>query len=134
VNRPQALVRTPPAEDEFFTEEGCYILETWNRSDDPAVSVARARVPPGATTRRHRLAGIVERYLILLGEGRVEVQGMAPRVVGPGDLVYIPAGFGQRILNTGKAELVFLAICTPRFVPESYQDIDSAPRPCLDPL
>lgn len=125
----QAVVRTPAPEEEFFTEEGCHILETWNRAEDPALSVARARVAPGATTRRHRLAGIVERYLILSGEGRVEIQGMAPKTVGPGDLVYIPAGHTQRIANTAAADLVFLAICTPRFIPTAYEDVDSEPRP-----
>lgn len=122
------LIHSPREADEFFTDEGCHILEAWNRADDPAVSVARARVEPGVTTRLHRLAGIAERYLILSGEGRMEVEGVAPRLVGPGDLVYIPADRGQRIANSGNVDLVFLVICTPRFVPEAYLDIDPAPR------
>jgi mannose-6-phosphate isomerase-like protein (cupin superfamily) len=121
------LIHSPREADEFFTYKGCFILETWNRTDDPAVSVARARVEPGVTTRLHRLAGIAERYLILAGSGRVEVEGVPPRVVGPGDLVYIPADQGQRIANTGEGDLVFLAICTPRFVPEAYLDIETDP-------
>jgi mannose-6-phosphate isomerase-like protein (cupin superfamily) len=118
------LVHRPRATDEFFFEEGCHILETWNRADDPAVSIARARVEPGTTTRLHRLAGIVERYLILSGQGRVELEGVPPRAVVPGDLVYIPAEQGQRITNTGESDLVFLAVCTPRFVRDAYEDID----------
>lgn len=124
---PLGVIHTPREADEFFTDEGCYILETWNRTDDPAVSVARAKVEPGVTTRRHRLAGIAERYLILSGAGRVEVEGIPPQSVGPGDLVYIPADRGQRIANTGEGDLVFLAICTPRFVPEAYLDIETDP-------
>ena len=124
---PLGVIHTPREADEFFTDEGCHILETWNRADDPAVSVARARVEPGVTTRLHRLAGIVERYLILSGAGRVEVEGIPPQSVGPGDLVYIPADQGQRIANTGDGDLVFLAICTPRFVPEAYLDIETDP-------
>ncbi|MFB1488393.1 MULTISPECIES: cupin domain-containing protein [unclassified Thiocapsa] len=124
---PLGVIHTPREADEFFTDEGCHILETWNRADDPAVSVARARVEPGVTTRLHRLAGIVERYLILSGAGRVEVEGIPPQSVGPGDLVYIPADQGQRIANTGDGDLVFLAICTPRFVPEAYLDIETHP-------
>ncbi|WP_296807949.1 cupin domain-containing protein [Thiocapsa sp.] len=119
------LIHTPREADEFFTDEGCYILETWNRADDPMLSVARARVEPGVTTRLHRLAGIAERYLILSGTGRVEVEGIPPQSVGPGDLVYIPPDRGQRIANTGDGDLVFLAICTPRFVPEAYLDIET---------
>ncbi|QVL49970.1 MAG: cupin domain-containing protein [Thiocapsa sp.] len=124
---PLGVIHTPREADEFFTDEGCYILETWNRTDDPAVSVARAKVEPGVTTRRHRLAGIAERYLILSGAGRVEVEGIPPQSVGPGDLVYIPADRSQRIANTGEGDLVFLAICTPRFVPEAYLDIETDP-------
>ncbi len=123
----QALVYSADEADEYFMEEGCYILETWNRANDPAVSIARARVKPGVTTRWHRLAEIVERYLILHGQGCVEVEGIPPRSVGPGDLVYIPVDQGQRITNSGDIDLVFLAICTPRFVPEAYRDSDPAP-------
>lgn len=123
-----AQIHPSPYEDEHLTDERCHLLETWNRDADPAVSVARARVEPGITTRWHRLNGIVERYLILAGEGRVEVQGLAPTVVRPGAVIYIPAGRGQRIANIGTGDLLFLAICTPRFVPEAYEDIDREPR------
>ena len=93
----------------------------------PAVSIARARVTPGVTTRRHRLAGITERYVILEGNGRVDVSGMTSQPVGPGDVVLIPPGCSQRITNTGRVDLVFLAVCTPRFVPEAYGDLDGDP-------
>lgn len=120
----RGVIHRPRESDESFTAERCFILESWNRPDDPAVSIARARVEPGVTTRLHRLVGTIERYLILAGTGRVEVEGLPPREVAPGDLVLIPAGQGQRIANTGDVDLVFLAICTPRFVPEVYEDID----------
>ena len=122
-------VHSPKEGDEYYTAEGCYILESWNRQLDPDVSVARARVVPGMTTRLHRLDGIAERYLILSGHGRVEVEGLDPREVGPGDLVAIPPGAGQRIANLGETDLVFYAICTPRFVLRAYQDIDPEPFP-----
>jgi mannose-6-phosphate isomerase-like protein (cupin superfamily) len=112
--------------DEYPIAERCRILEIWNRPDDPALSVARARVAPGVTTRWHRLVGICERYLILRGQGRVEVGDLAPQVVGPGDLVFIPSGCSQRIANLGDADLVFLALCTPRFVAGAYRDIEDA--------
>lgn len=119
-------VRRPQEAEEYLTGERCYILETWNRDDDPAVSVARARLAPGVTTRLHRLDGIAERYLILAGRGQVEIGALPPEIVAPGDLVYIPAGCPQRIGNLGQADLVFLAICTPRFVPAAYDDIDTS--------
>ncbi len=120
-------LHTPQAADESYTDEGCFILEIWNQTDDSEVSIARARVAPGVTTRLHRLAGIVERYLILSGTGYMEIEGLTPQTVQSGDLVYIPAGQGQRITNPGETDLVFLAICTPRFVPDAYQDIDPDP-------
>jgi hypothetical protein len=38
-------------------------------------------------------------------------------------------GCRQRISCLGKEDLVFLAICTPRFQPEVYLDIDPSPMP-----
>jgi mannose-6-phosphate isomerase-like protein (cupin superfamily) len=108
---------------EFFTSEGCFILELSNSADDPSVSIARARVAPGVTTRWHRVRDTVERYVILEGKGRVEVGEAAPREVGPGDVVLIPPACRQRIANTGERDLVFLAICSPRFRPEAYEAI-----------
>ena len=110
---------------EYWFEEGCWISEWWNDPQDAAVSIARVRVPPGATTRRHRLHGIVERYVILSGCGRVEVGDAAPRDVGPGDVVLIPAGAAQRIANGGAEDLVFLAVCTQRFVREMYEESEA---------
>lgn len=114
------------ASREYFFVEGCHILELSNSAEDGEVSIARARVEPGVTTRWHALEGITERYLILEGQGRVEVGEQPPGLVGPGDVVLIPPGCRQRIANTGPADLVFLAICSPRFVPERYRDADPA--------
>ncbi|MOA16644.1 Cupin domain protein [compost metagenome] len=94
-----------------------------NHAGDPAVSVAEARVAPGVTTQLHRLDGVVERYLIVKGRGMVDVGGLQPSEVGPGDLVVIPAGVPQRIGNLGEEELVFYCICTPRFTPACYETL-----------
>ena len=108
---------------EYYFEEGCFITEWSNSALDDAASVAQARVAPGATTRRHRLLGVTERYVILTGVGRVEVGDLAPAVVDAGDVVVIPPDVAQRITNIGAVDLVFLAICTPRFRREIYQDV-----------
>jgi len=102
-------------EAEYFFEEGCYILELLNDPADPDASVARARVPPGTTTRWHRLRGTAERYVILEGEGIVSIGDHPPVKVRSGDAVLIAPMTRQRIHNTGATDLVFLAICTPRF-------------------
>ncbi len=126
MSAPFPQLRRPAPQEEVFTAERCHILETWNRADDPDLSVARARVEPGVTTRWHRLQGIAERYLIHSGQGLAEVEGSDPTPVQPGDLLHIPTGRAQRIRNTGTEDLVFYALCTPRFSPAAYQDLDDA--------
>jgi len=113
--------------DEFDTDEGCSIIELSNTPDDPEVSIARVRVEPGVTTRWHRLVGITERYVILEGTGRVEIGSLPPHEVHAGDVVRIPPSCRQRIANIGREDLIFLAICTPRFRQEAYEDMDSKP-------
>ncbi len=118
-----AVRRYDPAA-EFFTDELCAINELSNVPDDEAVSVARARVAPGVTTHWHRLRNTTERYVILEGSGRVEVGDLPAEEMGPGDTVLIPPLCRQRITNTGSEDLVFLAICTPRFRQAAYEDLE----------
>jgi mannose-6-phosphate isomerase-like protein (cupin superfamily) len=119
----QARILRFKPETEYFTEEGCYISELSNTPGDPAVSIARARVKPGVTTRFHCLQGVTERYVILEGRGRVQVGSLSAEV-GSGDVVLIPPECSQRITNQGSADLIFLAICTPRFSHEVYRDME----------
>jgi mannose-6-phosphate isomerase-like protein (cupin superfamily) len=120
----KARIKYFDAQAEYFTPELCHINELANTPDDPGASIARARVGPGMTTRWHRLVGTAERYVILEGRGRVEVGDVRPHDVGPGDVVLIPPLCRQRITNIGTTDLVFLAICTPRFRPEVYEDLE----------
>lgn len=110
---------------EFYTAERCHINELSNTVTDPEVSISRARVEPGVTTRWHRLDGIAERYVILDGTGRVEIGNLPPHEMGPGAVALIPPSCRQRITNTGEKGLIFLAICTPRFRQEAYEDIEA---------
>lgn len=109
---------------EYFSEEGCHILELSNSTADEDASVARARVDPGTTTAWHQLRGTVERYVILEGTGRVELGASLIQTVNPGDVVLIPAGERQRIANTGETALFFLCICTPRFTWDNYERLE----------
>ncbi len=116
-------VRRLRLEEEYFIDEGCHIVEVSNSAADPALSLARARVEPGVTTRWHLLEGVAERYVILAGRGRVEVGDLPPQEVGVGDVVLIPPGVRQRIANSGDTDLVFFCVCTPRFDPAAYRDL-----------
>ena len=123
--REEVRVMNPDAE--FYTPERCHINELSNSAADPEASIARARVRAGVTTRWHRLAGITERYVVLSGSGTVQVGSLPARKVAAGDVVLIPPGCRQRITNEGHDDLIFLAVCTPRFRPGAYEDIDPDP-------
>jgi len=110
--------------NEFYTDEKCYVTELSNTPDDPDVSIARARVEPGVTTRWHRLKGTTERYFIISGKGLAEVGGLPPQEVTAGDIVLIPPMCRQRITNTDKEDLIFLAVCSPRFTQNIYEDLE----------
>ena len=121
--QPRILSHDP--QSEYYFREGCFITELSNGEHDPGVSLARARVEPGRTTSWHALARTTERYLILEGHGLVEVGSLPSAHVGPGDVVVIPPGIRQRITNTGSIDLIFLAICSPRFSSLNYIDLDA---------
>lgn len=117
-------IRRQAEKTEFETEERCAILEVANDANDPDASIARARVRPGVTTAWHALHDTAERYLIVQGNGIVEVGDLDPQAVSPGDVVRIPAGVRQRITNSGHVDLVFYAICTPRYRQSNYQSLE----------
>ena len=108
---------------EFATSERCFIFESLNASND-CLSVARARVEPGVTTKWHSVDGTVERYIIAEGRASVEIGDLAPKDVGPGDVVLIPASVRQRITNTDEVDLIFYCVCTPPFEQANYRDLE----------
>ncbi len=113
--KPKIVKANSPTE--YLTPERCFIAENFS---NPAVSVARARVEPGVTTVPHHLKATQEIYIITAGTGRVTVGELPPTEVGVGDVVVIPAGVSQRITNTGRDDLLFYCICTPRFTDGCY--------------
>ncbi|PCJ19636.1 MAG: cupin [Gammaproteobacteria bacterium] len=117
-------IRKIDLNSEYYISEGCHIIEMSNSPDDPELSIARARVLPGVVTQWHRLKGTAERYVILEGVGEVEVGDLAPQEVTVGDVVLIPPMCAQRISNIGGTDLVFLAICCPRFEVSAYETIE----------
>jgi mannose-6-phosphate isomerase-like protein (cupin superfamily) len=110
--------------EEFYTPERCFISELWNQPGDASMSIAIARVEPGIKTRLHYLDGVTERYLIIEGKGRVEIEDSPITEVNPGDLVIIPKGKTQRIENIGKTDLKFYCVCNPQFNNNCYHDVE----------
>jgi mannose-6-phosphate isomerase-like protein (cupin superfamily) len=123
-NSMKACIKSADASEEYFFAEGCFITEASNSTDDPHVSIARARLESGKTTRWHFLRDTAERYVLLKGSGIVEIGDLSPQGVAAGDVVLIPPETRQRITNTGADDLVFLAICSPRFTEAVYVDIE----------
>ena len=120
-----ACIKPQASAQEYFFVEGCFITELSNSSDDADVSVVRARVEPGKTTRWHCLRDTGERYVMLQGVGSVEIGELPPHRVTAGDVVIIPPQVRQRISNIGTDDLVFLAICSPRFTDAAYVDLEA---------
>ncbi|MEQ8450343.1 MAG: cupin domain-containing protein [Nitratireductor sp.] len=120
--RPEWYIAGKPG-PEVFTGERCFITELLNSEKSPDVSLALARVEPGVTTQLHRLDGVAERYIVRKGRGTVEIDGRRQRL-GPGDQVMITAGAAQRIANDGPDDLEFYCLCTPRFTPACYFDLE----------
>lgn len=109
---------------EYFFKEGCYIEEWLNDLSQPELSIARVRVLAGQTTKLHKLNNTVERYVILSGEAIVTV-GTSSWEVSESSIVTIPTGEAQKIENTLDVDLVFLAVCIPRFEEKNYQQLES---------
>jgi mannose-6-phosphate isomerase-like protein (cupin superfamily) len=119
-----AEVRKKNVAIEFPTAERCHVTEIANDSGDEYVSIARARVEPGVITAWHKLTGVSERYIIVSGKGRVELDDLEPIDVSAGDVVRIPADTSQRISNIGGSDLVFYAVCTPPFEAGCYVNLE----------
>jgi mannose-6-phosphate isomerase-like protein (cupin superfamily) len=108
---------------EYFFKEGCFVLELSNSEVDEDLSIAKIRVSPSKQTKWHSLNNQIERYVIISGIGEVEV-GKHKQVVETDDVVIIPKNCRQRIKNLSTSDLVFYAICNPRFKPENYLEIE----------
>lgn len=122
--RPRIIKKN--TDNEFYTDERCFIIEALNSPDEDLMSIAQARVEPGITTAWHYLDNIDERYLIVAGKGKMEVEEEAPVAVGPGDVVLIPAGTPQRITNIGDGDLILFCVCTPGYKREFYHNMEKS--------
>ena len=118
----QPCIKKFDSTSEYYINEGCYITEISNSNDDPYLSISRARVKPGVTTKLHKLLGTVERYVILQGEGLVVLNSQTPKKVLTNDIVIIPEDCPQQIKNCGAEDLIFLVVCSPRFTTSCYTE------------
>lgn len=104
----------------FITADGSEIRVLLDAAAGGAVnqSLAEATLEPGQATQRHYHERTEEIYVLLEGEGEMEVEGDRGRV-GPGDAILIPAGSWHQIRAGESVPLRFLCCCAP---PYSHHD------------
>ena len=119
------LPRDDISSPEFWTDERCFITECLNSEEIEEFSLAIARVRPAVTTQLHCLRDTKEIYIIRKGTGLVLV-GQQEFEISVGDSVIIPANTPQRITNLSNSEdLEFYCHCSPRFIPEVYENLET---------
>ena len=94
----------------FTTKDGSTIREYLHT---PAQSLAEAELGAGQATQRHYHARSEEIYLLVAGDGRVEVDG-EERDVGVGDAILIPPG-ARHEFTAGDDGARFLCCCAPPY-------------------
>ncbi len=83
-------------------------------------SIAYAELDPGKSSLPHRLKGSAEVYLVLSGKGEMHIDEDVFWVQS-GEIVYIPAGANQYILNVGTEKLAFYCVVSPPWSSENEE-------------
>ena len=106
------------AQQPFTTKDGSTIRSILDRTNAPVQnqSLAEATVPAGGSTQRHHHKLSEEFYLIIEGDGSMEIDGEEKNVTA-GDAILIPPGAWHQI--TARTSLRLLCCCAP---PYSHED------------
>jgi mannose-6-phosphate isomerase-like protein (cupin superfamily) len=109
-------VRSREVAEPFTTKDGSTIRVLLDRELGGAAnqSLAEAWLEPGQATERHYHALTEEIYVILEGQGDLEVDGDRRRVA-PEDAILIPPGAWHQIRAEGAGPLRFLCCCAPPY-------------------
>ena len=114
-------VRNREQAEAFTTLDGSTIRVLLDAAFGGAVnqSLAEATLAAAQSTRRHYHAETEELYVLLEGDGEMEMDGERARV-GAGDAILIPPGAWHQIQADSGGELRFLCCCAP-----PYRDEDT---------
>ncbi|MGH7166744.1 MAG: cupin domain-containing protein [Nitrospiraceae bacterium] len=110
---------------QFLAGDHTILRELLHPAKAPAsigYSLAHGKLNAGARSKRHRLVSS-EVYYFLAGNGRFAI-GHETATVGPGTVIYVPAGAIQWLENTGTAVIEFLCIVDPAWTPEDEVILD----------
>jgi ethanolamine utilization protein EutQ len=80
-------------------------------------SLAHVCIPPGKSSAAHFHKISEETYYLLAGKARMLLDGK-DFILSPGQAFLIQPGEVHQIFNVGEADLEFLAVCAPAWVPE----------------
>lgn len=86
-------------------------------------SLAKITIPPGNASSPHYHKFSEESYLILSGEGSLEIDGFSFCLCA-GEAVLIEPGEVHQISNLCEQDLVFLAVCVPAWSPNDSFDVN----------
>jgi len=104
------------------TGEVIYELVGAASGDQANHSLAWILISPGKSSAPHYHKISQETYFILSGRGWMQVDGKE-YVLGPNQACTIEPGEIHQIMNQGKEDLVFLAVCVPAWVPEDSFEV-----------
>jgi mannose-6-phosphate isomerase-like protein (cupin superfamily) len=85
-------------------------------------SLAHGSLDPGHRSSRHRLISS-EVYYFIAGEGRFTVEDRSVEV-SRGDVIYVPPGADQSLLNTGTGAIEFLCLVEPAWKIEGEEILE----------
>ena len=83
---------------------------------------------PGEANRAHWHPNCDEWWVVLRGALEWKVGARTPFVAGPGDIVFVEAGYAHEITTVGDESSIRLAVTTPDRI-HHYLDDPEAPRP-----
>jgi quercetin dioxygenase-like cupin family protein len=107
-------VRSRDDAEAFTTKDGSTVRELLGTQHGAAnQSLAEATLEPGQATQRHYHARTEELYVLLEGDGEMEVDGTT-RTVGAGDAILIPPG-AWHTLRAGGDGARLLCCCAPPY-------------------
>ncbi len=109
------LIKSITSTPSFLAGDKTIIRELLHPANDPVgnnYSLAHASLAVGEASLPHVLKKSAEVYVILQGRGEMHIDGQK-RELDSGDIVHIPGGAEQHIINIGAVELQFLCIVDP---------------------
>jgi mannose-6-phosphate isomerase-like protein (cupin superfamily) len=100
----------------YRTKDGSLAREIVHPDQMPIrnLSLAEARLEPGASTALHYHDESEEVYYVIGGRGGLMIAGEEAEI-GPNQAALIPPRARHRVVNTGDDDLVFLCLSSPPY-------------------